>query len=254
MTRFWKSVETSLLLTALASPVGVSAQASGEASGDIELGANQASEIEMSAGARADDDDDRASRPTTRGGDSDTRLGIQVRLDAVNTLRFAEPDEISASLGQRLLVPIVAPGVRLLDDGALFVGLGFGFAGYDGPNGPGDEFSRSGFSLTPLLTFDVLADEYAALSLLGALNIGSLGESETCGGGGPGPMTCVQGDDDAFIFGLTLGAGIRGKLSEGLALGGEFGWGFLSIAADPDADTFVHGIFGNLTLEASVGI
>ena len=254
MTRFWRSVETSLLSIALAMPAVVSAQASGEASSDIELGANQASEIEMSAGARADDDDDNASRPTLRGGDSDTRLGIQVRLDAVNVLREAEPNEINAALGSRLLVPIVAPGVRLLDEGALFLGLGFGFAGTDGSEGPGEEYSRSGFSITPLVTFDLLADEHAALSLLGALNIGSLGESETCGGGGPGPMTCVQGDDDAFIFGLTLGAGIRGKLSEGLALGGEFGWGFLSIAADPEGDTFVHGIFGNLTLEASVGI
>jgi hypothetical protein len=247
-------VETSLLLTALALPAGASAQASGEASSDIELGANQASEIEMSAGARADADDDGASRPTLRGGDSDTRLGIQVRLDAINVLSRAEP--IGADLGTRLLVPIVAPGVRLLDDGALFFGLGFGFAGTDGAEGPGEEYSRSGFSISPLATFDVLGDEAAALSLLGALNIGSLGESETCGGGGPGPgpMTCVQGDDDAFIFGLTLGAGIRGKLSEGLALGGEFGWGFLNISSDPEGDTFIHGIFGNLTLEASVGI
>ena len=106
----------------------------------------------------------------------------------------------------------------------------------------------------PLATFDLLSDEYAALSLLGALNIGSLGESETCGNGPGGAMTCVQSDDDAFGFGLTLGAGIRGMITQGLALGGEFGWGFLSIAADPAGDTFVHGIFGNLTLEASVGI
>ena len=155
MTRFWRSVETSLLSIALAMPAVVSAQASGEASSDIELGANQASEIEMSAGARAEgDDDDSASRPSLRGGDSDTRLGIQVRLDAVNVLREAEPNEINAALGSRLLVPIVAPGVRLLDEGALFLGLGFGFAGTDGSEGPGDEYSRnSGTSMAaPVVT------------------------------------------------------------------------------------------------------
>src|SRR5262249_22522951 len=153
--------------------------------GDIELGANQASEIEMSAGASGSaeaEGSSSASSPSLRsGGDNDTRLAIQLRIDAVNTLRFAEPGNTSGAigLGQRLLVPIVTPGVRLLDDSALFIGLGFGFAGFDGSNpGPGDEISRSGFSITPLVTYDLLSDETAALHILGAINLGSLGETE----------------------------------------------------------------------------
>jgi hypothetical protein len=252
------SIESLALTLMLGIPAGVSAQASGQASGDIELGANQASEIEMSAGssgsANANADSDQASRPSLRsGGDSDTRIGIQLRLDAVNTLRFAEPDQIGASLGQRLLVPIVTPGVRLLDEGALFIGLGFGFASYDGPMGGTDEFSRSGFSITPLGTYDLLRDDAAALSLLAAINLGSLGETESCDNTNAG-QSCIQGDNDEFGFGIDLGVGVRGIIVEGLALGAEFGWGFLSRSADPDNDTFEHAVFGNLLLEASVGI
>jgi hypothetical protein len=48
---------------------------------------------------------------------------------------------------------------------------------------------------------------------------------------------------------------VRGKLSPGLALGGELGWGFLSVDRDgADDSEFVHGIFANLLLEASVAL
>ena len=54
---------------------------------------------------------------------------------------------------------------------------------------------------------------------------------------------------------LRAGGNLRGLISPGLALGAEFGWGFLDISFDPDDDgVFVHGIFGNIFLEASVGI
>jgi hypothetical protein len=62
-------------------------------------------------------------------------------------------------------------------------------------------------------------------------------------------------NDDAFGIGLGVGAGVRGKLSPGLALGGELGWGFLSVDRDgADDSEFVHGIFANLLLEASVAL
>ena len=59
-------------------------------------------------------------------------------------------------------------------------------------------------------------------------------------------------NDDLFAVGLSLGAGLRGFLTEGVALGGEFGWGFLSSSQDDGGDVFVHGIFANLLLEASI--
>lgn len=237
-------------------PLVASAQSgSAQGSADIELGANQPSEIEMSAGSAGNADADSSpSRASVRsGGGSDLRLGLQVRLDAVNSLGFAEPDELPGGLSNRLLVPIVTPGVRLLDDHALFLGLGFGFSGFDTDAGPGDSTSQSGFSLSPLVGYDVLNGDDAALSLLGWFNLGSLSDTETCGGG-PGGDTCVEGDDGLFGIGLSLAAGIRAKLAEGLALGGEFGWGFLSLSGEGDNDTFAHAVFGNLFLEASIGL
>src|SRR6187551_1288590 len=92
-------------------PLAASAQASGSANGsaDIELGANQPSEIEMSAGSAGTADSSAPPRASLRSGsDGDgLRLGLQVRLDAVNTLGFAEPDELPGGLSNRLLVPIV---------------------------------------------------------------------------------------------------------------------------------------------------
>ena len=129
-------------------------------------------------------------------------------------------------------------------------GLGFGFSGFstDEENGP-DETSRSGWSFSPLASYDVLRDRVAALSLLGWINRASLGETEACNAGG-----CDDLNNDAFGWGLSLGAGLRGFVSEGLALGGEFGWGFLNISADAGDNAFAHGIFGNIFLEASIGL
>lgn len=252
MTSIGSTVTTLGLALALCAPMHATAQVtvggSAEASADtdIESGANSASDVERGTGPRRDvdrdDDDDRV------GGDG-LRLGIQGRLDAVNMLRIADPDSFLTE--RRLLVPIVTPGVRLLDDNELFLGLGLGFSGYSNSTGP-DEQSRSGWSLSPLVTFDVLKDDVAALALLGWINLAKLGETENCDAGG-----CMSANNDAFGWGLSLGAGVRGFVSEGLALGGEFGWGFLDIGYDggggPD-DVFIHGVFGNIFLEASVGL
>jgi hypothetical protein len=252
MTSTRSAVITIVLALALCAPMGAAAQvqvggsAEASADADIESGANSASDIERSAsarGARADradvDEDDGV-------GGEGLRLAIQGRLDAINMVSLADPDPFLSQ--RRLLVPIVTPGVRLLDDSELFLGLGFGFSGYSRDNGPNEQ-SRSGWSLSPLASFDVLKDEVAALSLLGWINLASLGEEESCDAGG-----CADQNDDAFGWGLSLGAGLRGFISEGLALGGEFGWGFLDVGYDAGADAFVHGVFGNIFLEASLGL
>ena len=229
---------------------GGSAEASADA--DIEGGATSASDIERSASTSTSTStpaygaEDSGDGGSDRVGGEGMRLGIQGRIDAINMVAIADPDPFLAQ--RRLLVPIVTPGIRLLDDNELFLGLGLGFSGYSSDNGD-DEDSRSGWSLSPLATYDLLKDDVAALSLIGWLNLASLGETEDCDGGG-----CMDVNDDAFGWGLSLGAGVRGFVSEGLALGGEFGWGFLDIGYDAGADVFVHGLFGNIFLEASVGL
>jgi hypothetical protein len=241
-----RTLHTTLLTFAVASalPVLVHAQASAQAGGsaDIEMGATRPSEVELNAGARP------GGRTRDDGG---VRLALQGRLDAINVLSIASPnvaDLDAPGVGRRLLVPIMTPGVRLID-GRLFLGMGLGIAGATVDAGPG-ETSRSGFSLTPLASYDLLLDSVAALSLGGWLNFAHLGETEVCGGGGG----CVEANDDATGWGLSVAAGIRGFLSRGLALGGEFGWGFLDTSVDNGADGFGHAIFGNIFLEASIGI
>jgi hypothetical protein len=228
-------------------------QATAQAGGgeDIEQGAVRPSTVELHAGSTP------AARPSAgtyhRDAASGTRLGLQLRVDALNMLGIAEPQGISPGTGialmEHLFVPVATPGVRFLD-ARLFLGLGLGFSGesQSARNGPNSD-SRSGFSLSPLVSYDVLVDDIAALSLLGWFNLASLGETERCRGNG-----CVNQNDDVFGVGLNLGAGLRGLLSPGLSLGGEFGWGFLSISEDPATDAFVHGIFGTISLEASIGI
>ncbi len=178
---------------------------------------------------------------------SDPRLGLQVRIDAVNVLGIG--DLVGPEMGQgigRVSVPIVTPGVRLAD-GQLFLGLGFGFDGYSQDDGT-TETSNSAFSFSPLATFDLLSDRHAALYLGGWLNLVPVGDTEVCVDG-----TCAEGDDGGFGWGLDLVAGLRGIISPGLAIGGEFGWGFLNVSRG-DTDVFGHGVVGTLLLEASVGI
>jgi hypothetical protein len=172
---------------------------------------------------------------------SSARLGLQGRLDALNMI--AEGETALAGPSQFagfLFVPIVTPGFRFLDE-RLYLGLGFGFGGYDDENGAAADSSRSAFSLSPLAMYDVLTDRYAALALGGWLNVLVLGEEE-------------NQDDDGFGIGLNIAAGIRGKISPGLAIGSEFGWGFINISRDNDDDRFFHGLFGTILFEASVGI
>jgi hypothetical protein len=225
-------------LPQLAAAQGASGQAGGGA--EIEMGAIHPSPVETNA-----------NRPRARVDDSnDPRLGIQARIDALNMLGLSEPGvgPLDLALEARsLFVPIVTPGVRFLDD-RLFLGLGLGFSGVS-TSGPPD-VSRSGWSLSPLASYDLITDQLAAFYLVGWFNLAHLGETETCNAAG----NCMTMNNDATGWGLNIGAGVRGLLSRGLALGGEFGWGFLDISNDGGPDAFVHGLFGNIFLEASVGL
>jgi hypothetical protein len=227
----------------LAEPQHTSAQVSAGGNGDIEAGATQPSQVEMGASAHGHVGDP----PRSHGG---ARIALQGRLDALNMLNFSTPDVANSHVtidGWRLLVPMVTPGVRLLET-KLFLGLGLGLSGVDVSNGNTDS-SRSGWSLSPLATYDILSDQLGALSLLGWLNLGHLGDSETCNNN-----NCVTTNNSITGWGVGLGAGLRGFISQGLALGGEFGWSFLSLPQNNGPDAFVHGLFGNIFLEASVGI
>ena len=182
-----------------------------------------------------------APRPTS----SSARLGLQGRFNALNmitdgSLLFTDADSSYGDVVGPLFVPIVTPGFRFLDE-RLYLGLGFGFGGFDFEDPAGNDTSRSAFAFSPLAMFDVLTDRYAALSLGGWLNMVILGETN-------------DNNDDAFGIGLNLAAGIRGKISPGLAIGSEFGWGFVNVAWDNENEAFFHGLFGTVLFEASVGI
>jgi hypothetical protein len=270
MTRIELSIV--VIAVALLAPALGRAQdttASGQAGGssDIELGATQPSQVEMSAGSSSMNhggggSSGSSSRVRTSSSepspshDSDggARLALQLRFDALNMLNFAAPNLQgldTPTVGRRLLVPLVAPGVRFLDD-RLFLGLGLGLSGASQNNGGNNTMkqSRSGWSVTPTVTYDVLHDQIAALSLIGMLNMARLGESTACN-----PTACVDQRNAVFGVGVTLGAGLRGLISQGLALGGEFGWGFLSLSQEANGPgAFVHGLFGTLFLEASIGL
>jgi hypothetical protein len=232
MTTFRSLVVLTIIALGLCSP----ALAQDEVSGDIELGADGRGRYE---GSRSS---------------SDVRIGLQMRLDALTMLgpldsTSGAPGFNAQSIGRRLLVPFATPGVRLID-GKLFLGAGIGLHGWSTENDDGDEASRSGFGLSPLAQFDVLSSDSAALSLGGALHIASLSETEVCPDGGD----CIDQDDGGSGVGLSLGVGVRGIILPGLALGGDLGWGFVSLSYDDDSTTFIHGIYAAILLEATIGV
>jgi hypothetical protein len=255
MTRIRSTL--TLLGLALIAPTAALAQGmSGGVGGstEIEGGTTQASQVEMNAGSTPARP--RSPDPSRTSDSGDTRIGMQLRLDAINMLAFSQPDTAgldAGGVGRRLLVPMVTPGVRLVD-GKLFAGLGLGLSGITAApaanSPPGNTVSRSGWSLDPVVTYDIVRDHLAALSLVGIFNLARLSRVETCNGN-----TCGEVNNASLGWGLSLGAGLRGFITEAIALGGEFGWGFLDIVPSGNADhTFVHGVFGNIFLEASVGI
>jgi len=211
-----------------------------DASGDIEAG---------------DETRASASYSTNNTSSSDgIRIGLQIRLDALNVLGPIDTSgtpsaQPSAGIARRLLVPLAAVGVRLVDQ-RLFIGAGIGFHGWSTEDDPGNEASQSGFSLSPLAQFDVIRETAGALSLGGALHIASLSETEACDNDGD----CMELNDGGTGVGLSLGAGVRGFITPGLAIGGDLGWGFLSISNDDDSSAFIHGVYAALLFEATIGI
>lgn len=245
MTKRW--VRVAVLVTI----VGVSAQAAAEdpEKGDVALSAETSIDANADSG-RSGRKGRRGKSASPTSGSDDIRLAIQARITAVNAVGA---QQAIGSIGDSLssaFVPIVAPGVRLLDQ-RLFLGLGLGFSGFTA-DAPGDaETSRSAFSVAPTVSYDVLSEDWGALSLGGWFTISSLGDFETCNDTG-----CVTDNNGQLALGLNLLAGIRGRLAPGLSIGGEFGWGFIDASGDAadDAGFFVHGLLGMLVFEASVGL
>jgi hypothetical protein len=201
--------------------------------GCVLLGANAASAQE----ATASGDTTTATASSSYSAPSSIRLGLQGRFSLLNTIYYTFPE---ATYGMAL-VPIITPGVRLLDE-RLYVGLGIGFWGWDS-DAENDESSRAGFSMSPMAFYDLVSESIGALAIGGWLTIADISDTKDNGD---------KQRDGGFGFGLNLGAQVRGKISRALAIGGEFGWGFLMQSGD--RDIFLHGVFGNILLEASVGL
>ena len=194
-----------------------------------------------------------APAPARSGG---TRLGIQGRIDAFNMFGVADdlvfgPTDAPAAP----FAPTATVGLRM---DALWVGVGLGLVGgavstceEDGCDRE-STVSNSGFSISPLAFFDILRDSGGALAVGGWFNFGSVG------GGTFEDADGTEISEDGFIlWGLNLALQGRGMVTEGLALGSEFGWGFLSFSEgdnNNDQSVFVHGFFGTLFIEGTVGL
>lgn len=187
---------------------------------------------------------------------SGLRLAIQGRINVQSAL---ENGIVGTA---RPVVPTATVGVRLLDQ-RLFLGLGLGFGalstsncGNMGCDADKTTRSQSYFSLSPLATFDLLREEFGALYLAGwfnflsysAVHVEHTGDPAVETGGGSG-------------VGLNLALGLRGFITRGVSLGTEWGWGFVSATDDgdrtgdpDDTSTFVHGIFGTVVVEGSIGL
>lgn len=189
-------------------------------------------------------------------GEAGIRLAIQGRFVLVSAL------DAAITGGNRPVTPVATVGVRLMDQ-RLFLGLGLGFGGTSvstcgnaGCDNDKTTRSQSYFSVSPVATFDVLRERFGALYLAGwfnflsysAVHLEHTGDASVETGGGSG-------------IGLNLAVGLRGKITDGLSIGTEWGWGFVSASdegnasGDPDdTNTFAHGIFGSVVVEGSIGL
>jgi hypothetical protein len=231
-----------------AAQVRESDRAAGNA--DIESGATEPSQVERNAGFEHRGSHARVQASSTEPEQppDELRIGLQARVDAARIFEGGDVDGPVVAGAKALLVPVVTPGARWLE-GKLFTGLGLGLYGASVEQGAGSQ-SRGGFALSPVATYDLLSQDAITLSVGGWLTFARLGETETCTAGN----NCQQDNDDVTAWGLSALGGVRGALMRGLSLGAEFGWGFLDISADDGADSFVHGLFGAVVLEATIGI
>ena len=243
--------------------------------GDVSAGASTSASSSAGVSTSASTSSSSSAPPPmmrSSSSSSSVRLAMQGRIDALNIVQLASPlsngnnaGSQSTMLGRSLMTPAITPGVRLiaaplldfldahegvrLIDTRLFLGLGLGFGHADWDAG-NQSASQSGFSMVPTATFDVLSGADAALSLGAMFTFASIGETEICGAN-----TCTNANDNASGMGLTGLVGLRGKITESVALGTDFGWGFLKVNRSGNLpDEFIHGLVGMFMLEASLGL
>ena len=192
------------LLLALAYPLAARAQQSGGSS-EIEMGALHPSQVEMNAGrARRRAPAQRKRRHAHRSARRGSTRSTCWLCPTPDIEDFDAP-----GVGRHLLVPIVTPGVRLID-GKLFAGLGFGFGGRSNDNGPELELAQR------LLAQPARQLRPAERSARGALarRLAQLRAPRRDRGLQPRAAACNQ-NNDATGWGASLGAGVRGFLSRG---------------------------------------
>lgn len=189
------------------------------------------------------------------------KLEFQSRVDAFNLFNTGFDDD-GILLNFFGVVPIVSTGVRLVDD-KLYVGLGFGYVSVSSTNceTPGGDdadceiettSSSSSWSLSPTVSFDVLTAKPMALAIVGWFNFGTIDSSKTETTQGGNTVT-LESDGD-FWWGFNLGVGIRGYVTEGVAVGTEWGWSFANRSDgnnEGDGTTF-HGIWGTINIVAAI--
>ena len=212
--------------------------------GDVELSAGTQLKAETPAPApERPATHVRSSASYSGGSTGDMRLALQVRMPAANIMTGGGATSDSA-LGGRLM-PLVTPGLRLLDT-RLFAGLGLGYAAFSTSDDDGDTVnSRSGFTLVPTVTYDLIDEREVAVGVGGMLSLGILGESSS---------ENADANDDAFTWGLTVLGEVRAKPLASLGVGVDFGWSFTNTSPDTGNSTAAHGFVGMLVIEASTNI
>ena len=99
-----------------------------------------------------------------------------------------------------------------------------------------------------------LTGDAAALYVLGWFNFGEMWATTlTEERQGQATVTTEEGGD--FWWGLNIGVGIRAHVTKALSVGTEWGWGIVkgsSGESDREDSALGHGIWGTLTLSASI--
>lgn len=168
--------------------------------------------------------------PGVPGEDEGPKLAFQGRT-MLNFFNFT---------GGLTLDAAVAPGFRVARD-RLFLGLGVYFFGL--------ENDTHGVAGTPTMTLDLLQHEWASLHLVSWVPVGTIIQEVDDGDNVTSPF-----------IGANIGLGIKGKISEGISIGTEWGWGFAFFFEADDTDLFdrdtefVHSAFGTILFEAAIGL
>jgi|GEM_PF-3435117 len=202
------------------------------------------------------------------GGGSGIRLEFQGRLDVFNTFGISGNTFSLGGGGVGFglsMVPLVTIGPRLLD-GALFVGIGAGYTEFSNTacsdaddGGCADQSTvttTSLWSISPVVSYEFLSTELAGLYAIAWFNLGQQGGTSVVTEGANTPTATIE-TDPGFWWGVDIGIGIRAKISPAFSIGTEWGWGIASVndAGDNTEDSStVHGIWGTITLSASLGL